>query len=173
MIKGLMGQATKAGGGAVDLVLVRSKNPPFNSRVAMRTPAGEWAVIVPNGDYDVSYFAAGCEPLLHGPYLVDNNSDISTFPAAAGVPLWSENNAALILDPVLQAMQFLMNQETGTKTTTTFGSLSGTGKWIGGVLAPNGKIYGMPRDSTAVLEISVGDHTVPENIGLHRFLNKL
>ena len=36
---------------------------------------------------------------------------------------------------------------------STFGSLSGTAKWRGGVLAPNGKIYGIPYDSTTVLEI--------------------
>ena len=39
------------------------------------------------------------------------------------------------------------------QTTTTFGSLSGTAKWVGGVLAPNGKIYGIPHNSTTVLEI--------------------
>ncbi len=37
---------------------------------------------------------------------------------------------------------------------TLFGSFSGSNKWIGGVLAPNGKIYGIPYDSTQVLEIS-------------------
>ena len=36
---------------------------------------------------------------------------------------------------------------------STFGSLSGAGKWSGGVLAPNGKIYGIPFHSTEVLEI--------------------
>jgi hypothetical protein len=35
----------------------------------------------------------------------------------------------------------------------TFGSLSGSLKWSGGVLAPNGKIYGIPFDATEVLEI--------------------
>ena len=35
----------------------------------------------------------------------------------------------------------------------TFGSLSGTNKWFGGVLAPNGKIYCVPSDSEQVLEI--------------------
>ena len=34
-----------------------------------------------------------------------------------------------------------------TDTATTFGSLSGTSKWFGGVLAPNGMIYGIPYDS--------------------------
>ena len=34
-----------------------------------------------------------------------------------------------------------------------FGSLSGSNKWIGGVLAPNGKIYGIPYNSTQILEI--------------------
>ena len=34
-----------------------------------------------------------------------------------------------------------------------FGSLTGSAKWVGGVLAPNGKIYGIPYYSTTVLEI--------------------
>ena len=40
-----------------------------------------------------------------------------------------------------------------TRKTTLFGSLSGAGKWFGGVLAPNGKIYGIPFDSDQILEI--------------------
>ena len=39
---------------------------------------------------------------------------------------------------------------------STFGSLFGSSKWAGGVLAPNGKIYGIPCYSTTVLEIDVG-----------------
>jgi hypothetical protein len=34
-----------------------------------------------------------------------------------------------------------------------FGSLAGSTKWWGGVLAPNGMIYGMPFSSTSVLKI--------------------
>ena len=41
-----------------------------------------------------------------------------------------------------------------------FGSLSGTNKWVGGVLAPNGKIYGIPHNSTSVLEIDPTTNTV-------------
>ena len=37
---------------------------------------------------------------------------------------------------------------------TLFGSLSGTYKWYGGVLAPNGKIYCVPHYATRVLEIN-------------------
>ena len=40
-----------------------------------------------------------------------------------------------------------------TPDVSTFGSLSGTNKWVGGVLAPNGKIYGIPFGSTTILEI--------------------
>ena len=43
-----------------------------------------------------------------------------------------------------------------TKTTSTFGSLSGGDKYFGGVLAPNGKIYGVPRSAATVLEIDLG-----------------
>ena len=57
----------------------------------------------------------------------------------------------------LQRIQGVVSQNTAAqwRTASTFGSLrTGTDKWRGGVLAPNGKIYGIPRNSTAVLEIS-------------------
>ena len=40
-------------------------------------------------------------------------------------------------------------------TISSFGNFSGSGseKWVGGVLAPNGKIYCMPYSSTSVLII--------------------
>ena len=40
-----------------------------------------------------------------------------------------------------------------------FGNLSGTSKWSGGVLAPNGKIYGIPSYSTQILEIDPNTRT--------------
>ena len=46
-------------------------------------------------------------------------------------------------------------------TSQLFGSLDGTLKWVGGVLAPNGKIYGIPRGSTQVLEIDKSTNTKP------------
>ena len=50
--------------------------------------------------------------------------------------------------------------ETFNQTTNTFGSLSADiDKWLGGVLAPNGKIYGIPRNSTTVLEIDPSDNS--------------
>ena len=45
------------------------------------------------------------------------------------------------------------------KDLITFGSLSGGAKWFGGVLAPNGKIYGIPRNSTQVIEINPDTQT--------------
>ena len=41
----------------------------------------------------------------------------------------------------------------GSVFLSQFGSLSDTNKWYGGVLAPNGKIYGIPYNSPTVLEI--------------------
>ena len=38
-------------------------------------------------------------------------------------------------------------------TVTTFGALAGAYKWFGGVLAPDGCIYGIPYNSTSVLKI--------------------
>ena len=43
-----------------------------------------------------------------------------------------------------------------TDTATTIGSLSGTYKWAGGILAPNGMVYGIPYNSTTVLKIDMG-----------------
>lgn len=44
--------------------------------------------------------------------------------------------------------------QSGSDSTATFGSLAGSSKWWGGVLAPNGFIYGIPFVSTSVLKIN-------------------
>jgi hypothetical protein len=44
--------------------------------------------------------------------------------------------------------------QSGSDSTATFGSLAGSSKWWGGVLAPNGFIYGVPFVSTSVLKIN-------------------
>ena len=46
-----------------------------------------------------------------------------------------------------------------TNTTELFGNLPDNHKWMGGVLAPNGKIYGIPYNSTQVLCIDPETHT--------------
>ena len=67
----------------------------------------------------------------------------------ASFPLWSLSG-----DHSTQFMAALNAlSATQSDTATTFGSLAGTTKWAGGVLAPNGCIYGMPRNSTTVLKI--------------------
>ena len=49
------------------------------------------------------------------------------------------------------------------RNATTFGSFStNSDKWRGGVLAPNGKIYGIPWESTTVLEIDPVAKTATE-----------
>ena len=54
-----------------------------------------------------------------------------------------------------------------TVSESEFGSLPGsTYKWTGGVLAPNGKIYGIPYNSTTVLEIDPVNKTTSE-FGTH------
>jgi hypothetical protein len=49
---------------------------------------------------------------------------------------------------------------TVTTETDGSGSLAGSSKWIGGVLAPNGCIYGIPFNSTSVLKIDPITDTV-------------
>ena len=60
-----------------------------------------------------------------------------------------------------------------TPTISTFGNLGSTQhKWFGGVLAPNGKIYGIPYHATQILEIDT--HHIPKNpdMCLHPYFNK-
>jgi hypothetical protein len=45
-------------------------------------------------------------------------------------------------------------------TTITGPELSGSSKWVGGVLAPNGKIYGIPHSSSSVLIIDPITNTI-------------
>lgn len=45
---------------------------------------------------------------------------------------------------------------------STFGNISGTNKWMGGVLGSNGKIYGAPYTKSTILEIDVTMRTMIE-----------
>ena len=73
----------------------------------------------------------------------------------AGFPPWALNgdHAAQFL----AALRALSKSQ--TDTTSTFGSLAGASKWVGGVLAPNGCIYGIPYNSTTVLKIDPATDT--------------
>ena len=65
------------------------------------------------------------------------------------------NNASASSHPLasLNLTGEFLAKDYNYKNTSTFGSLAGAVKWSGGVLAPNGKIYGIPANSTTVLEI--------------------
>ena len=74
-----------------------------------------------------------------------------------GYPIWSDNNVA-----GSEYMTALESDFTKTfsQTTATFGSVgTDTNKWFGGVLAPNGKIYGIPANASTVLEIDPVNQT--------------
>ena len=74
-----------------------------------------------------------------------------------GYPIWSDNNVA-----GSEYMTALESDFTKTfsQTTSTFGSFgTDSYKWEGGVLAPNGKIYCIPRNATTVLEIDPVNQT--------------
>jgi hypothetical protein len=60
-----------------------------------------------------------------------------------GFPQWDLNN--IDGSVFLSALQRFVVGKSFSQTTDTFGSL-GNAKWSGGVLAPNGKIYGIPLD---------------------------
>ena len=69
-----------------------------------------------------------------------------------GFPIW-DDAPYRVADYITALSDWTDASNGSTDTATTFGSLSGTGKWLGGVLAPNGMIYGMPFNSTTVLKI--------------------
>ena len=71
-------------------------------------------------------------------------------------PNWEDNN---VDGSVFMTALNNYVPQTFNKTIDTFDSLSGANKWAGGVLAPNGKIYGIPFSSTQVLEIDPATNT--------------
>ena len=73
--------------------------------------------------------------------------------ALSFVVIWDQHLTAQEMKTVSDALvEYLAND--GTTTITGVGT--STAKWNGGVLAPNGRIYGMPRDSTSVLILETG-----------------
>ena len=63
------------------------------------------------------------------------------------------------IQSILQAQSSLGKSATETANTTTITGLGAGSKWNGGVLAPNGKIYGIPWDATNVLIIDPSTNT--------------
>ena len=63
---------------------------------------------------------------------------------------------------ILEKISSIVETNSGiayTARVSEFGNLSGSFKWNSGVLAPNGKIYGIPYSSTTVLEIDPTTNT--------------
>ena len=92
-------------------------------------------------------------------------------PTAAGFPLWNKDPYTTT-DISNTLTEITALGATQSLNTATFGSITGTLKWIGGVLAPNGKIYGIPYSSTSILEI-LATFSVNTNFPLSRLFNKL
>jgi len=63
------GNATIAGSGApVDNVAIRWWTSKRRAVVVQPNEAGDWTASVLVGEYDITYFATGCQPVCHGPY---------------------------------------------------------------------------------------------------------
>ena len=79
-----------------------------------------------------------------------------------------------ILDYIYGTSAFV--SYTGTATRSNMGAdLSGTEKWFGGVLGPDGKIYGISFDSTTTLIIGKNSAvpSLPKEVCESAYLNKL
>jgi hypothetical protein len=69
--------------------------------------------------------------------------------------------------------QQYLNFNPTTKEINTYGNLTGNYKWIGGVLAPNGLIYGIPYYTTTILEFNpVSKTNFSRDVLLSPYLNK-
>ena len=75
------------------------------------------------------------------------------------------NNNDIINSPTINILKqrpmegFNSTEIPDMKFISLFGDFSGSFKWIGGVLAPNGKIYAIPHNSTQILEIDPNTRT--------------
>ena len=81
---------------------------------------------------------------------IRNNQKIRTIPA------WNKGPSS---DDIFTHLKALTVESNQTHTITTFGSVAGANKYIGGVLAPNGFIYGIPFSATTVLKINPNNDT--------------
>ena len=91
--------------------------------------------------------------------LIDNNTNTPALVSSYWFCL--TNSGALNGKTLEQIIQPYSNPLEGYASTDPagalgggilIGNLTGTSKWIGGVLAPNGKIYGIPNAATQILE---------------------
>lgn len=66
----LSGNATTAAGGAADNVVIFEWTT--GEKVAFCEPdsTGDWQALVPSGVVGLTYRAAGCQPVTHGPYTI-------------------------------------------------------------------------------------------------------
>jgi glutamate mutase epsilon subunit len=54
-----------------------------------------------------------------------------------------------------RSLEIRPNERLAYVVTGSAGVLTGNSKWVGGVIAPNGRIYAMPNDRATILEIDV------------------
>ncbi|XZG69233.1 LamG domain-containing protein [Chitinibacteraceae bacterium HSL-7] len=65
------GNVTKETGGPADRVVLHFWDTMQLARVIVPDTNGDWSAQVPQGEYAVTYLAADCQPVTHGPYLVE------------------------------------------------------------------------------------------------------
>ena len=70
----ISGNATTAEGLPADFVRIFSWPTGELVGVALPDESGDWSHEVPlTGDYGLTYIAAGCQPITHGPYYIESN----------------------------------------------------------------------------------------------------
>lgn len=71
----ITGNATTASGEPADFVRVFSWPDMELTSTAVPDTNGDWsAEVTVSGDYGVTYIALGCQPITHGPYLIETGS---------------------------------------------------------------------------------------------------
>lgn len=71
----ITGNATTASGDPADFVRVFSWPDMELTSTAVPDINGDWAAeVTVSGDYGVTYIALGCQPITHGPYLIETGS---------------------------------------------------------------------------------------------------
>eukprot|EP01046_Picozoa_sp_COSAG06_P060936 COSAG06_NODE_13161_length_1283_cov_1.609428_2_plen_270_part_01 len=138
-----IGSATVTGGNGSHRALQRDANGASNAVPTCTVPA------------DTDGYAFGSTPSLGLPDLnlpdlnLPNLGGLVTVAALGGVSC-----AEGYIGDAAAACSASTSSGVGTTDTTSMAGLgSGSNKWFGGVLAPNGKIYGIPRNSASVLII--------------------
>ncbi len=111
----ISGNVTTEAGVAADLVRIFRWPDNELETIAVPDAAGDWtAEVTATGDYGITYLAAGCQPITHGPYYIE----------VAGDPYWDKVILLLVAEADSYPSTTITDRSTAASTVASNTGLS-------------------------------------------------